>query len=659
MKNDDILRAAGDRFDECQSADLHNREEAYDDLEFLAGEQWPADILTSRQDASRPTLTINRMPQFLRQVTGDIRRSNPAVDILPSDDEASDEIAEIYDGLIRQIEADCGASSVYERAAEGAAACGMGYFRLRTEYEGPDSFAQKILIESIANPFSVHVDPEAKDPTRKDARFLFITEKVPEDVFADKYPKASKTDWSSGSLPTTLQGWHDGETVTVAEYYWKEPYKKTLYMQGGQISDRMVPGVPIDAQRECEDYKVKWAKLSPDEVLEGPKEIPGRNIPVLAVIGEEMHVGDRVVRTSVIRYAKDSQRMYNYWNSAMTEVIALQPKAPYKVTPKQIEGFEGMWEDANTENYPYLLYNPDEKAPGAPQREAPPVASSGIMAGLQIAAEDMKATTGIFDAGLGDQSNETSGVAIKQRQIESDISTSIYVDNLSKAIEQAGRIMVEWIPVIYDTTRVIRILGKDSTPKSVEINKPHLAPGGVQVLENPLDWGKYAVRVVTGPSYSTQRQEAAQSMIEFVRAFPAAAPVIGDLVAASMDWPGAKELAERLKKMVPSELLDAEPDDMSPEQQQAMQAQAQQAAQQAQVQQAMQQAEIRKTMAEASESEADAQKAQAEANNTQLEMALKTGQLDAAVTQMVNLAVARALSAQAAQAQQPYGAQPF
>lgn len=632
QEHEDILAEARERYAEAIRSDRDNREEALDDLEFLVGRQWPESVKATLTAASRPMLTINRMPQFLRQVTGDIRRTNPAIKILAANSEATTEIAEVYSGLIRNIEQTDDAQSTYEQAAEQAAACGMGHWRILTEYEDERSFNQEIHIKHIPNPFAVNWDPMAKDPTRKDAKYCLITESMSEDEFDALYPSADKTSWNSGEMTDAIRNWFNGDDVTVAEYFWIEEEQQKIYqLEGGQVVDALPDGVEAIAERETTVRKVKWAKLTAGEILEGPFDIAGKYIPVVTVVGEELAIGDRTVRSSVIRYAKDAQRMYNYWRSAQTEIVALQPKAPYIMTPKQAAGLESQWATANTNNKAFLLFNPDSQNPGPPKRETPPVASSGMMQEIQAAAEDMKATTGIYDAGLGNRSNEQSGVAIRQRQLESDMSTSIYADNLAKSIGHCGRIIVDMIPNVYDTKRALRLIGEDKSAEMVEVNGITTNEDGeVQILNLAL--GRYDVRVSTGPSYSTQRQETVENIMEFVKAFPAAAPVVGDLIARNMDWPGADDLADRLKKMLPPGIAKPDPNE-KPTPPDPAQIRAQQ------LQEAAQETELRKAGAMAAKAEADAKKSQADALSAELELAVQSGQMDAAIQE----AVARAL----------------
>jgi hypothetical protein len=641
---------------EAIDGDDENRKEGMDDLENLSGfGQWPDTIRRDRELAGRPVLTINRLPQFVRQVTGDLRKMNPAIKVIAADSTATPQIAEIYEGLTRHIEARSSASDVYEGAAESAAACGIGNFRIRTDYENYDSFDQEILIERIHNPFAVYWDPNAREATRSDAEYCFITDQMKADDFKKAYPDANMTDAGHDGTTDGLENWHEGGSVVVAEYYWKDHKDVTInLLNNGEVIEGEKPVAPLFVikTRKTQKTTVKWAKVSGTDVLEGPKDIPCRHIPVVAVIGEEMHVGERIVRTGVIRYAKDPQRMYNYASSTQTEVIALQPKAPFIGTVTQFEGLQRIWDNANTSTAAYLAYNPDPLAPGPPQRSQPPVASQGLSMEIAKAADDMKATTGIYDAGLGGQSNEKSGVAIRQRQIESDISTSIYSDNLAKSIGQCGRIVVDMIPRVYDTQRVVRVVGDDDQETMVTINAMGFDDALNPVQVNHLDAGRYDVRVTVGPNYTTRRQETQEGMISFLQAIPAAGQVAPDLFAKAMDWPDADKLAKRFKKTLPPGTL--EPDEMEPEEQQAMQQQQQAAAQQGQKQEAIQgamiEAEIRSKTATATENEADAvkaqadaQKAQAEAQKTQVETAILSGQMNDLIGQIVQQQVTAAL----------------
>lgn len=614
MTNADIIETGRKRLAEGIEADRANREEAFDDMRNLAGDQWASDVREARETAGRPCLTVNRLPQFVRQVTGDIRNMNPAIKVMPADERTDEAVAELVEALVRQIQYDSDASSVYESAAENAACCGMGFFRILPDYVNDSTFDQEIRIKWIPNPFAVIFDPMAADPTRCDARWCFITERMSAEDFEAAYPGKSRVEVEHDGKLNGMAAWMESGEMVVAEYFWKEETKRTLYLyEGGFVTERPIKGVRESARREVKSDKVMWAKMSGKDILEGPKEFPCKYIPVVAVMGEELVLNGRTYRSSVIRHAKDSQRMYNYWRTAQTELIALQPKAPWLVTPKHVAGLDTHWINANNTNAAYLPYNPDDKAP-PPSRQMPPQPSAGMTQEVALAADDMKATTGIFDAGLGNRSNEQSGVAIRQRQMESDVSTSIYADNLGKAVAQAGRIIVALIPKIYDTARAIRVVGDDDAAALVPVNQPMTTEAG-PVMVNDLTSGNFSVRVAVGPNYTTRRQESAQSMMEFVQAFPMAAQVSGDIIAKAMDWPGAEQMADRLKKMLPPGMDD------SPEAQQS-QGQAQQAQmEQMQMARELEHLQLEEQRAKTAQSQANAAKAEAEARKAAMELA--------------------------------------
>lgn len=615
-----IIALARRRMDDAASADALNREEAQDDLRFLIGDQWPEEVRAQRELEGKPCLTFNGLSQFVRRVTGQIRAMNPAIRVIPADGSASPDVAEIMAGMIRQIEYECDGTSVYERAGELAAACGIGNFRIRADYADPMSFDQECLIERIHNPFAVFWDPMAKQPDRSDARFCFIADDMLVEDFKEQFPDARVMDATTDHHMLGLAHWLHGERITVAEYYWIEDREVTigLMADGSVVESPAAPLAPIKT-RKTKVPAVKWAKISGAEVLEGPLDVPTRYMPVVAVTGEEWPVGEALYRSSVIRFAKDAQQLYNMSRTENAEVIRLQSKAPYIGTLKQFQGLESVWAKANSTTAPFIPYNPDPAAPERPQREQPPVPSQAFLSEIQLAAEDMKRTTGIYDASLGAKSNETSGVAIQQRQQEAEQANSVYADNVAKAVARCGRILVDMIPRVYDTQRMVRILGEDDEEKLVTINSIALTQAGVQPV-NDVTIGKYDVRLSVGPNYQTKREQAAEGMAAFVQAYPAAAPLIGDLYVKAQEWPEADRIAERLKRAVPPNVLGEDDQDQSPEAQAQRQQAMQQQAQQAQMQQGAAQIDLAEKQARARKADADAVRAEAEAEKAQLEL---------------------------------------
>ena len=580
-----------------------SRENELDDLRFSAGSpdnrwQWPADVLSTRGSVqgqtlnARPCLTINKLPQHIKQVTNDQRQNRPAGKVIPADDKADIEVAEIFDGLVRHIEYISDADVAYDTACENQVTFGEGYIRLYTDYCDDDSFDQDIRIGRVRNSFSVYMDPTIQDPCGSDAEWCFITEDILKDEYERDYPNAKPISslMAQGVGDQSVSQWINEDTIRIAEYFHAEYEKTTLnlypngesyYADAPESAQMAQMGLAPTKTRKVNRRKIKWCKINGFEILD-EKEWAGKWIPVIRVVGNEFEVDGRMFVSGIVRNSKDAQRMYNYWVSQEAEMLALAPKAPFIGYGGQFEGYEMQWKTANTNNWPYLEVNPDvtDGQGGVlplPQRSQPPMAQNGLIAAKMGASDDIKATTGQYDSSLGQTSNERSGKAILARERQGDTGTYHYVDNLARAVRYVTRQIVDLIPKIYDTQRIAQIVGLEGDSKSVKLDNNQQEPvreimneEGI-VLEriyNP-SVGKYDVRVTTGPSYMTKRQEAMEAMSQILQGNPQLWAVAGDLFIKNMDWPGAQEMAKRFAKTIDPKLLGD--DDKSPELQAAEQ----------------------------------------------------------------------------------------
>ena len=585
----DVLATARNRMDVAMSALSDSREDEIDDLKFYAGSpdnhwQWPADVLATRGAVqgqtinARPCLTINKLPQHVHQVTNDQRQNRPSGKVIPVDDKADIEVAEIFEGMVRHIEYISDADVAYDTACENQVAFGEGYIRILTEYCDENTFDQDIKIGRIRNSFSVYMDPLIQDPCGSDAKYCFITEDMPKDEYERAYPDASpiSTLQSLGVGDQSISNWLNEDTIRVADYYYLDYAKETLNLYPGNAT--AFAGTPEDKQlramygkpirtREADRVQVKYCKINGYEILE-KRDWAGKCIPVVRVVGNEFEVDGRLYVSGLVRNAKDAQRMYNYWVSQEAEMLALAPKAPFIGYGGQFEGYEDKWKTANTQNWPYLEVNPDvTDGQGSvmplPQRAQPPMASSGLLQAKSGAAEDIKATTGQYNASLGLGGNERSGKAIMARQREGDTGTYHYQDNLARGVRYVTRQLVDLIPKIYDTQRIARIIGLDGETKMAKIDPTQQEPvkkivdeAGIVIekIYNP-GVGKYDVVVVTGPGYATKRQEAMEAMGQMLQGNPQLWQVAGDLFVKNMDWPGAQEMAKRFAKTIDPKLM--------------------------------------------------------------------------------------------------------
>lgn len=610
-KKDDPLHEMRERFELCKTAWKKNRERYVEDMEFASGKQWPDAIVKEREKKGQPCLVVDKLNQYIRQVVNDSRQNRPSIKIRPVDSQADPETAEMMQGLVRHIEERSNADVAYDTALECAVKGGMGYFRVLTEYAHDETFEQELCIKRIRNPLTVWIDPNCQEPDGSDAKYVFIVEDLEEDEFKLLYPDAkSKSDIETDDV--SKSDWV-GEKIRVAEYFEVVKKDRTLHQldDGTTCTDEeyqlaIKEGIQVPAiieSREVPVNVVMWSKSNGVEYLKKPQEWAGKYIPIIPVWGNETDIEGEVNYTGLINSAKDAARLYNYSRSAFAERVALAPKSPYIAAAGQIENYP-EWQDANQTNYSTLTYDPLEiggSLVGAPQRQPASDIPSGFSQDMQLSEHDIQGALGMYSASLGQQGNEKSGRAIVARQREGDTGTFHYHDNLARAIRHLGRILVDLIPKVYDSKRVLRIVGVDGETSNVTVN-PDLQQAstkmGSQTIYN-LNVGIYDVVVDSGASYTTKRQEAAEGMAQLFQGQPQLMGVIGDIFFRNLDWPGADDIADRLKLMLPPNIQQAEQKEgeQSPEVQ-AVMAQAQQAIQEREQAIQMAQQHIQQLMAE-------------------------------------------------------------
>lgn len=582
-----ILKEARDRFALAVDESATERNRMKTELEFAAGQQWPEAVKNARENdpnGARPCLTMDKLGQYHRQVVNDARQNKPAIKVRPVDSGADIEVAEILQGYTRHIEDVSCADIAYDNALDSATKPGIGWFRILTEIVNAARNEQDIRIAPVWNIFSVYPDPSWRMPDGSDMEWCFVVEEVPRKRFERDHPKADVKGWDESD---TGSQWVNSETVRVAEYYRVvKTSENCLYLDNGEempeaayweIYAQDAERPQIESTYEKETRKVEWFKLSYGEVIERTT-IPSEYIPVIPVVGNVHWLDGKRQLTGMIYWGADGQRAYNYARSAFVEQIALAPKAPYVAAAGQIENYEDEWSKANVSNQPVLRYDPVDingTPVPQPQRQPAPQPSSGWFQEMEVSGRDIQAALGMYAASVGNEGQEKSGRAILARQKEGDTSTFHYIDNLSRSIRHAGRIIVGMVPKVMDTRRMVRIIGEDGESAQATLDpkmtKPYAkiqqADGKFKKLFNP-SIGTYDVTVTVGPSYNTKRMEAAESMSAMTQGNPALFPLIGDLMIRAMDWPMADEIAKRLKTMLPPEIKqqeEAEDGGQSPE----------------------------------------------------------------------------------------------
>lgn len=583
QRDQDTLKLARERFEIARIAEDHRRSEMMVDLKFRCGQQWDEEIAFKRKQQGRPCLTINRINGFLKHVLNSMRQARPEIKVDPVGDGADEDIAEIRQGLIRHILVNSRAEVPFDTAFENMSTMGLGWMRVVDGWADPQSFDKDLFVEWVPNTFSVYSDPSARKPDWSDAKWRFIVDDLSLAEFRAKYGKEREAVSASNfqSIGDHAPSWLINGKIRVAEYFHVEEEQDTLCeMPDGstrllsQIDDGLIG--QIVRERKTVVSKVVWTLMSGVEILK-ERVWPGKYIPVIPVIGNQIELDGERILVGMVRYAQESQRMFNYMYSCFVEAVALAPKSPFIAEFDQVSEFRDIWERANTDIVsllPYKAKSVDGQLVPPPQRQQaePPVAA--FVNGLKLADENLKSTFSIFDASLGQRGPQESGIAINSRKIESDVATYDWIDNFTRALTFLGLVLNDLLEHFYNTPgRIVQITQEDLSKKPITLNQLHGDEGRQKIYD--LRQGKFGITTSTGPSFSTRRQEASKSMLEVAKVYPPLWQVAGPLLVKAMDWPQKDAIAAQLEKAMPPELREPDPDGPPPVPPQAQQQMAQ------------------------------------------------------------------------------------
>lgn len=592
----------------------HNILAGKDDAKFTVGNQWDPVVEQRRKERHKPVLTFNRLIAFVAQIVGNRLMNETEIRVFP-DKDGTKEIAEIREGLIRSIFKNSHADFARDEAKKYQVIGGEGYFQLSICYANDDVFEQEIKLGAVTDPYAVVIDPLSIEPSGADAQWGFVGDDIPLQEFKNRWPWAAAISFESDRSWNNSGFWLREDTIRVVSY-WRmvvDGTKTLALYQDGTVHDvtdmedfEWLPFVELraDGTPYTREVPKRFARLyicSGNAILEGPYDYPISSLPIYRVPGWEVNDGEKIHRWGIIRFLKDPQRLHNYWRSTVAEQLVAAPRNKWLTTPDAVKGQEAKWRRAPVSDDPFLYYNDGETPP---IHVPPPGIDAALVNEASISTQDMKDISNIHEASLGMPGNEVSGKAIQQRQMVSDVGTYIYTDRSRIADERCAQNINELIPYIYDTKRVVTVIGRDDKKLLMVINDPSDPNSDVTM-------GKYGVTVAVGPASETKRTLAAEQMMAFVNAMPQAAGAVMDLVAEAQDWPKAGEFARRFKMMLPPGTIPQ--DELTPEMQQAQQQAAQMAEMQAQLQQAQAQADIAAKSAKAANDEARARLAEAQA----------------------------------------------
>jgi hypothetical protein len=553
MAEDEFLGTARKRFAAAAEDEKHLRERFSDDLRFASpdgDDQWDPQIKAQRLAAGRPAMSFPRCHTFVQQVSNEARQKKPQIKFSPRLDQDKD-TAEILEGLARYIQYDSQAQVAYETAIEYSAGGSFGYYRFLTDYCDDESEDLELKVVPVLDPLTIYGVLVPACFNRK-PRYWFVVEDIPKEDYEAKYPDSELASLSWAEAGREAEGWIGSDSVRIAEYW---------YVEEKRVKGKRLPEITI---KTC---KINGVEILPgDDGESSATEWPGTICNIVPVLGKQMIMEGKPRLFSVVRPQKGAQQLINYSKSRIAESLGDSPISPYMVVDGQIEGYENEWSTLNTVKRPFLRYKSVDVAgrpAPPPQRQVfePPIQALSSFVLQEV--DDMKATTGIFDASLGNQANETSGKAILARKDQSNLTTMHYIDNLARSFKQGGDIIAEIVPKIYDTEREIEILGEDEKQKVVTINKEYEEGGKTRHYK--VKDAKMSYVVTMGQAFDSKRMESFDTMQQVIQSNPDSFPMMADIFFRNSDLAGADQLADRFKKLLPPQLQDQEEEPIPPQ----------------------------------------------------------------------------------------------
>lgn len=544
---------------------------------FVMGDQWDDDETRLLKTYKKVPLTFNKLGTLINSLLGEQQQNTPQLEVVP-DENCDEQTAQIRSVLIKEISLNSSATVAYQKAAAQAFIGGYGTFLIDTEYENERTFNQKLVIKDIINdPTKCFWDLSAQTPCKTDGMVCGYEVRMSRQRFKALYGEKLERKIRDITTDDYNYNFADNNGISILYWYEREFTPETLYrLSNGETLDSdemkeleildadddgkifLFNGEPVrvEEKRQANRFKIRHYATAGDYVLE-ESEFPSEQLPMPFVDQNSYYdkQGRQVCRPFVLD-AKDAQRYLNYIGTQSAYLLKVSRYDQFLVSKNNVKSqdTQQIWRDPSSINGG-LVYDVDVQGGTVPQQLRPPELSQSLLTQYQRALDDIHTSTGMYGTRMGDQGSEVSGAAIDARTRQGSYSTYVAFNSLNRAIAVAGQIINEAIPKVYDSQRVLMLMMPDTGMTPIEINKA--ADDYGMMVENDLKKGSYQVRLMPGASYEGQKTEARESLNMVLQANPQLLTLVADLYAESLPMSNNIELRNRLRTIVPPEIIEA------------------------------------------------------------------------------------------------------
>lgn len=493
---------------------------------------------TALMALNKPCIEFNVLEAMISRLRGEFSKQEPSVKVMADDGaEVDPRVIGAVEGHLRHIISDANRSGCEYQIYTDTLSGGFSVIKVWTEYANSMSFNQVIKIGRASDPTLCGFDPLATAPHKGDGRYCFENYPKSREEFEYEYPDI---DIRGVSFTRSNEGFNwsynneQEDILMICEYYEKKKKKvrivQTVDKQIMSMDDYKVfvaewnlsgkvelpPGI-MGKPRWTEIEKICRYRFIENQVLEYV-ETDFSQLPLIFVDGNSILIREgnggsvQQMTRPYVYHAKGVQKLKNFAGQTLANELENMVQHKFKVAkeslpdePEYLSAYTNI-QIANTLVYKAFSDN-DPNVPVPPPQEiqrvpAPPEVTSTF----QMTDQMVQSILGSYDASLGINDNQLSGVAIVEGATQSNSAAMPYIVGYLNAWSQMANICLDLIPKYYVTSRTIPVVNPDGSRDFQKINQQ----GGVSMNydENALQ-----VHVEAGVNFAIQKSRALQQII--------------------------------------------------------------------------------------------------------------------------------------------------
>lgn len=636
--DEQILSRIDKRVNDWFSYFRENNQHYEIDTKFVYDEdgQWTAQEISEYRQEFKPRMSFNMAPRFILNLQGEFASNTPALQSRALDNStASQARIDLSEGITRKISFDSRNNIIYQTTFGCALSGGYGAYGTEVVPETVMSFNLIPRFYLIQDPTTCFWDPSARDPDKGDGALCGRSFTMSKDEFKSRFPDVEAPEsYSAANSFSRSFSWLTENDIVVVDYYEKEYFKRHIaQLSDGAVMDfdkaeelverstniankikklsenslepiqsQQIPKLEIVKDGMVDDFKIVFYRAVKGQIIDR-SEWDGKKLPIIFQPGVSRWVDGKEKTISFIHWMKDAQRAYNYSRSEYMYRLKLTRYEPFLLSEGMAQGHEREWKEAHRARA--ALFYKEVPSGKIPVRQPPQEVPQSLLAASNQSLSDMQNTTGRFEANLGAQGNETSGVAIQSRQAPGNMNAFQFFENARLAIESGARVISDLLPKLFDTERNVSVQQDNGKIISKTINVK-------DDDDTSLPLEELNIQITVGSSFEQQQAQAVEQLLSLVSALPPLGAVVPDLVVENLNIKNAPQLVKRIQDFVLNPMMVAQ-ESGDPQKIQQAQAQTQQ---QQQVQQAMEQLQmlLQKTAAQDDQIRALASQTSSQAN---------------------------------------------